>query len=70
MFTKEKYFRLGEVDENLCKQVMELESEMMTNTPTEVQEEKKKETTEAVQKMEYAEVLWAKGVKHVLSVMA
>ena len=65
MFAKTKVFRVGEVTENLCKQVTELESKMMPSTPLEVLEERKKATTEAVQNMEEVKVLCAKAVEKV-----
>ena len=52
IFIEAKKFRLGEVAENQCKQVTELESKMMPSTPPEVLEEHKKETTDTMQNME------------------
>ena len=65
MFAEEQFFILGEVTENLYKQVAELESKMMPSTPPNLLEDQKKAKTEAVQNMEEAYVLCAKAIEQV-----
>ena len=65
MISEAKYFRLGEIAENLHKRVVELESKMTPNTPPEVLEERRKVVTEAMQNIEEEEVLCAKAIKQV-----
>ena len=63
VFVEYKYFRLGEIAENLCKRVAELELQVKPNTPPEVLEERRKETTEAATRIEEAKVLCSREFK-------
>ena len=65
MFVEAKVFRLGEFSKNLHKRVMELESKMTPNTHLEVLEERRKATTEVVQKIEEAKALCTKMIEHI-----
>ena len=48
MFLEDKVIWLGEIVEDLCKKVIELESQVTPSTPLEVLEERRKSATEAL----------------------
>ena len=60
MSVEVKVFQLGDIAKNLCKKVAELEVQMTPNTPPYLLEERRKETTEATNKIQEMEVLSAK----------
>ena len=65
MFSKEKQFWLGEVAENLHKQVAKMETNKTPSTPLEVLEDRQKVVNEIVQKIQEAKALCAKAYEHV-----
>ena len=62
MVVKSKVFRPGEIAEDLDKRVTELEAQVTPNTPPGVLEERKKETTKVLKKIEEVEEICAKEV--------
>ena len=63
MCSKSKLFRLGEIAENFCKKVIELEAQVKQSTPLEALEEIRKEAIESTKRIEEAKELCAKEVE-------
>ena len=65
MVVEAKVFRLGEIEEDLCKKVVELEAQVTPSTPLQVLEERRKEATEDAKKIEDVKALFAKAFDQV-----
>ena len=62
MYVESKLFQLGEIVENFCTKVVELETQVTHSTPLEVLEERRKASTKSVKRIEEVKELCAKDV--------